>query len=595
MIKNVLQRMVMLAALFITMGCFSACTNMDVDTDEGLMNALVKREKLDKAIPKITGIMSNPEKIAPYIDVLTEMYMKGSAFDRDVITALAQAGDPKADKAFEKAASSTDPKQVMQAAYGIKKTLNANIQKKLLDRWEELKNPEVKRVILDTGTTIKSDAIAGKAKELLSGNFDDTPYALLRASCNVLAFQQDPSTADTLVVALFHMDQAGHSLTTDCTKALLSLGKEKVTPILITAYKLENKDLNKFIDEHPDTMTSDTVRNNMANDLAILRATEGVKPMLDVISNTKQIPIPGTLVMKPSGDPAWTQWASLVGASSQASFFAINDIGVAGNEEEAKRIFTEIFKWTDAYQSKFKNAIKLTGTTNIEVSQRVNAFRVLRENGLLSSEETLAFVEMLKGEEFKDEHMFRHYARSSIATDMITYLAVTAKSGEIKTIWQAFSDMKAPDGVFYLPEEEANNPKSNHANVNISKRIDDVLPAFELADTCDASAPCYAKAVFNADGTVNDSKESNYQRIRAVYEFGSTGEHEYFDTICKLYHTFDMFGQIYATNALAKLGTKDDIPKIEALIKELAKSMNQISYQSAKPNLENLIFTLRNK
>lgn len=595
MMKNVLQRLVMLAALFLTMGCFSACTNIDVDTEDGLMNALVKRERLDKAIPKITSIMSNPQKIAPYIDVLTEMYMKGSAFDRDVITALAQAGDPKADKAFEKAAASTDPKQVMQAAFGVKKTHNADIQKKLLDRWADMKNPEIKRVILDTGTTIKSDAIAGKAKEILSGSFDDTPYALLRASCNVLAFQQDPSAADTLVIALFHMDQAGHSLTNDCTKALLALGKETVTPLLIKAYNLENAELNKFIDEHPDTMTYDTVRNNMANDLAIMRASEGVKPMLDFIGNTKQIPIPGTLVMKPSGDPAWIQWASLVGASSQASFFAVNDIGLAGNEADAKRIFMDILNWTDAYKAKFKNAIKLTGTTNIEVSQRVNAFRVMRENGLITPEETLAFINGLKGDEFKDEATLRHYARASIATDMITYIAVTAKSGEVKTLWQAFSDMKAADGIFYLPEEEANNPRSNHPNINISKRIEDVLPAFELADTCDASAPCYAKAVFNADGSVNDSKESNYQRIRAVYEFGNTGEHEYFDSICKLYRTFDMFGQVYATKALAKLGTKEDIPAIENLIQELAKSMNQIAYQSAKPNLENLIITLRNK
>lgn len=592
--KIVFQRMILPAALIAALGYFSGCTNLDVDTDDGLRNALVKREKLDKAIPKITGMASRPEKIGPYIDILNDMYLKGSGFDRDVITALAQAGDPRSDKAFEKAAKSQDRKQVMQAAFGIKKTKNADIQKQLLDRWDEIRAPEAQRVILDTGTVIKSDAIAGKAKEILSGNYEDTPYALLRTSCQVLAHQQDPSAAETLVVALFYMDQVGHSLTTDCTKALLSLGKETALPVLLKAYQLENADLNKFIAEHPDTMTLDTVRNNMANDLAILRAKEAVKPMLDFIGNTKQIAIPGTLVLKASGDPAWVQWASLVGASSQSSFFAVNDIGVAGHEADAKRIFTEIFNWTEPYQAKFKNAIKLTGTTNIEVSQRVNAFRVLRENGLITSEETLSLIQMLKGEEFKDESMFRHYARSSIATDMITYIAVTAKGGEIKTLWQAFSDMKAQDGVFYLPEEEASNPKSNHANVNIFKRIEDVLPAFELADTCDTSAPCYAKAVVKQDGTVNE-KASNYERIRAVYEFGATGDHEYFETVCNLYQSFDMFGQIYATNALAKLGTKEDVPRIEELIKTLSKSMSQIAYQSAKPNLENLIVTLNNK
>lgn len=592
--KSIFQRIVLPAAFIASLGCVSACTNTDVDTDEGLMNALVKREKLDKAMPKITGMMSNSEKIAPYIDVLTEMYIKGTGFDRDVITALAHAGDPKASKAFEKAAASIDNKQVMQAAYGVKKTKNADIQKKLLARWDELKNPETRRVILDTGTTIKSDEVTAKAKEILSGNFDDTPYALLRASCNVLAYQQDPSTVDTLIVALFHMDQQGHSLTTDCTKALLSLGKKTAVPALIKAYKLENAELNTFIDKHPETMTTDTVRNNTAADLAVLRATEAVGPMLEVISNTKQIPIPGTLVMKPSGDPAWMQWAALVGASSQASFYAVNDIGVSGHEADAKRIFTDIYNWTEAYQTKFKNAIKLTGTTNIEISQRVNAFRVLRENGLIDSNETLAMIEKLKGDEFKDERTLRNYARSSIATDMITYIAVTAQGGEIKTLWQAFADMKVEDGPLFCPEEELNNPKSIHPNVNISKRIEDVLPAFELADTCDKSAPCYSKAVLNQDGTVND-KASNYERIRAVYEFGASGEHEYFETVCTLYKSFDMFGQIYATNALAKLGTKDDIPRIEELIDTLSKSMSQIAYQSAKPNLENLIFTLQNK
>jgi len=586
--KTSILRFLTTAAALTTLGTMSACTSIDVDTDEGLAKALVKREKLDKAIPKVSSMMSSPEKMEPYIDSLVDLYVTGSGFDREVITALAQSGDARADKAFEKAASSKDTKQVMQAAYGIKKTKNVQIQQKLLSDFDKFVNPEVKRVILDTGTTIKSEAITKKAMDILQGDLDNTPYSLLRASCNVLQFQQDPAAVDTLMVALFHMDGVGHSLTTDCTKALLALGKDVAVPVLLKAYKLENKEIAALVDKHPDTLTFDTVRNNAANDLALFRAKEAVGPMLSVVGDTKVIPIPGTLVIRPAEDPAWIQWSSLVGAASQASFFALNDIGVSGNEE-AKRIFTDIFNWTQPYQDKFKNAIKLTGTTNIEVSQRVNAFRVLRENGLINTEETLTMINSLKGEEFKDDKHFRNYARSSIGTDMITYIAVTAKAGEVKTLWKVFNDMKTEEGgEFYVPPAADDAPKAPHYNDNIAKRIDDVRAAFELADTCDVQASCYNTSLTKKDLT-------NFERIRIVYELGASNDHEYFETICGIYKTFDMFGQIYATKALANLGTKEDIPRIQALIKTLSKEMSQINYTSAKPNLENLIVILENK
>ncbi len=586
--KTSILRFLSTAAAIATLGTMTACTSIDVDTDEGLAKALEKREKLDKAIPKISSMMSSPEKMEPYIEKLVSLYINGSGFDREVITALAQAGDARADAAFEKAAKSPDTKQVMQAAYGIKKTKNVSIQQKLLEDFDKFVNPEVKRVILDTGTTIKSEAITRKAIDILSGDLDNTPYSLLRASCNVLQFQEDPAAVDTLMVALFHMDGVGHSLTTDCTKALLSLGKDVAVPALLKAYKLENKEIATLVDKHPDTMTFDTVRNNTANDLALFRAKEAVGPMLSFIADTKVIPIPGTLVVRPQGDPAWMAWGSLVGAASQASFFAVNDIGVNGNQD-AKRIFTEIFNWTKPYQDKFKNAIKMTGSTNIEISQRVNAFRVLRENGLINTDETLAMINTLKGDEFKDEKTFRNYARASIATDMITYIAVTAKAGEIKSLWKVFNDMKTnEDGEFYVPPTPEGTPKAPHPNDNIAKRIEDVQAAFELADTCDIQASCYNNNLSKKDLT-------NFERIRIVHELGASNNHEYFETICGIYKTFDMFGQIYATNALANLGTKDDIPRIQALLKSLSRDMSQINYTSAKPNLENLIVILENK
>ncbi len=584
--KSSVLRFLSTAALLASVGCMStACTSIDVDTDEGLMKALTKREKLDKAIPKIQSYMSSPEKMAPYVDVLVDMYVQGTGFDREVIQALAQSGDKRADVAFKKASTSTDPKQVIQAAYGVKKTGNAEVINTLVNNYDKFINSEIQRVILDIGTSIPNENLAAKAKSILAGDRDETLYALLRTSCNVLEFQKDASAVDTLMVALFHMDGSGRSLQTDCTRALLALGKEVAEPVLLNAYKLENKELNDYIVKHPDTLTTDTVRNNTANALALFRSKKAIEPMLAFVGDTKPIPVPGTLVIKAAGDPAWVQWASLVGASSQTSFFALNDIGINGNED-AKRIFTDIFNWTSPYQAKFKNAIKLTGTTNIEVSQRVNAFRVLRENGLISTDETLAMIEKLKGDEFKDERTLRNWARASIGTDMVTYIAVTAKAGELKTLWQAFSDMQSAE--FAVPEVEEGAAKVPNANDNVYARINDVKPAFELAETCDTSAPCYAKALDNKDIT-------NYERIRAVYELGASGQHDYFETICELYKTFDMFGQIYATNALANLGTKDDIPRIKELSKTLSREMSQIHYQSAKPNLENLVTILENK
>jgi len=575
-----------LAAIAASFGFMAACTPIDVDTDEGLMRALESRKRLDRAIPKLMSISSNANRMEQFIPLLVKMYEEGSPFNRDIITALASSGNPKADPAFMKAAASTDFKQVIQAAYGARATKNAEVQSILLANFDRQVNPEVRRVILDTGTTIKSPAIAAKAKSILNGNIDETPFALLRTSCNVLEHQRDPDAADTLLLASFHMDGVGRSLGPDCRRALMALGRDVAVPVLLTAFKLENKALNVYIEKHPDTLTADSVRNDTATALAIFRAKEAVEPMLDFVGNTRRIPVPGTLAIRPAGDMAWAQWASLVGAASQSAFFALNDIGVHNNTR-AKTIFTDIFHWTDAFKNKFKNAIDLTGTTNIEVSQRVNAFRVLRENELISTEEVVALMNVLKGEEFQDERTFRNWARSAIATDMLTYLAVTARAGDTKAIWQLFYDMQEKEFNVPVPEDE-NAPAFPHANDGIVQRITAVRPTFDLADQCDTSAVCYAKALGN-------DQLSNYERIKIVYELGLSGDHQYFEVICGVYGSFDLFGQMYATNALANLGTAADIDRIRKLSKDLAATMSQIHFQSARVNLDNLLITLANK
>lgn len=585
-----IQRFLALALMAAGFGIFSGCSQIDVSTEEGMKEALSSRQKLDKAIPKIMGMSTRPEEVNKYLDELIKLYADGSSFDRDVISAIASSKNKdKIHDSLVKAAKSPDYKQVMQAAIGAKYTEDAGVVDILLSRWDDKKvgiNPEVRRVVLETGTAFKNPAITQKAIEVLNGQLDETPFVLLRTSCDVLAYQADPNGRETLMKVVYHQDGVGRTLTTNCTRALLALDKSDVAPLLLTAYKLENKELMAYVEAHPDTLTPESIRNNTANALAMYRYQEAIDPMLDYLENTRTIPVPGTLAIRPNTDPAWQMWAGLVGVAAQSTLFAINDIGIRNNER-AKKILVDIFNWTTPYQSKFKNAIELTGSTNIEVSQRVNAFRALRENDLLSNAEVLAMIETLKGEEFIDERTWRPFARSSIGTDMVTYCAVTSKPGDTNTIWAAFNAMKQPDKEFYVPQVAEGEVKKDHYNDNVYKRIDDVKAAFELADECQTNVDCYA-------GKLKPDMDS-YARVRAIYELGLSGDHKYFETVCNEYKNLDVFGQLYGTKALALLGTKDDVQAIKDLNKKLASEMNNIQYIAAKPNLDGLVTTLANK
>lgn len=573
----------------------SGCNQIDVSTEEGLKEALTKREKMDKAIGKVSGMSGHPEEIQKFVPELVQLYADGSSFDREVIQALAGSQDKRAYASLKKAVNSPDYKQVMQAAIGIKNLAKSEasdeisgkeIQNSLLGLYDKQVNPEVKRVILETGTVIESEAITQKAIDVLNDKIDETPFNLLRTSCDVLAFQKESKAVDTLMKVVYHQDGVGRTLTTNCTRALLALDKSVVAPVLLKAYKLENKELMAYVEAHPDTLTPETLRNNTANSLALYRYKPAVEPMLDYIGNTRTIPVPGTLAIRPNTDPAWQMWASLVGVAAQSTLFALNDIGLRGNER-AKTILTDIFHWTTPYKSKFKNAIELTGTTNIEVSQRVNAFRALRENDLITNAETVEMVNTLKGEEFQDERTFRNWARATMGTDMVTYSAITSKAGDTATVWAAFNAMKAAEFNVPVPEDPK-APKAPHFNDSVSQRIDDVKPAFEIADKCDTNPGCYAEALKAKD--VN-----GYVRIKVLYELGLSGDPKYFDTVANEYKNLDVFGQLYGTKALAQLGNKDKAQAVRDLNTRLSREMNQLQYQGAKPNLEGLVTILENK
>ncbi len=592
-----IQRFLGICLLVAGIGISTGCSQMiDVSTEEGMKVALQTRQKLDKAIPKITNMITHPEELNKYLDELVKLYKDGSSFDRDIIQAIAalakiEGNKDKVHSSLMKAAESPDYKQVMQAAIGARNSKDAEVQQKLLARWDDKKvgvNPEVRRVILETGLAFESAEITSQAVKVLEGQLDETPFVLLRTSCDVLAYQKDPKTVDTLMKVVYHQDGVGRSLTANCTRALTSLDKKVVAPVLLKAFKLENKELMKYVEAHPDTLTPETIRNNTANALALYRYKEAVGPMLDYLETTKTIAVPGTLAIRTNTDPAWQMWATLVGVAAQSTMFAVNDIGVPTDlRDRAKKTFTDIFNWTPAYQSKFKNAIELTGTSNIEVSQRVNAFRVLRENGLISNEETLAMIQSLKGEEFTDERKFRQYARASIGTDMVTYSAITSTAEDLDTIWSAFNALKSD--VFNVPvPEDPDAPKHEHWNDLVYKRIDEVKPAFELAKNCGNSPKCYAEEL-------KKKEINNYTRVKVIYELGRSGDHQFFQTVCDQYKELDVFGQLYGTKALAQLGKKEDAETIRELVKKLSSEMEQIKYLTAKPNLEGLVTTLANK
>ena len=91
-----IQRFISLAMIVVGCGFLAGCSQIDVTTEEGLLKALKTRQKLDKAIPKISGMITRPDEMKTYVPALVELYSNGSSFDREVIQALAASRDPAA-------------------------------------------------------------------------------------------------------------------------------------------------------------------------------------------------------------------------------------------------------------------------------------------------------------------------------------------------------------------------------------------------------------------------------------------------------------------------------------------------------------------
>ncbi len=566
-----------------------ACNAYDVETEKGMKAALSEKKHLDKAMAKLASLSSTPDEIKPYGAELSALYLVGSSYDREVIQILASLGDTAYDEAYLKAANSDDFKQVQSAALAAKNSESDAVIETLLSKFDTTRDPDTKRLLMEAGLTKKDAGLAKKATELLLGDLERTPIGLLRTSCNVLAYQRDPESAEASLRGIFFADDAGRSIATECAKALTSLGKDVAGPILVEVFKLENEKLNAYVDQHPDRLTPDTLRFHAAVNLAKLRYAEGVDVMLDFLQDMKPIVAPGALVLKPIDDSAWINWGALVGTASQEIIFAINDIGVQGNERAAE-VLMNIYAWGPEIAKKYKKPIDLTGSFNIEISLRVNSVRVLLENDLLTPERYNTILEALKDPSFEQNRGFRPAARASLVTDLITYMAIASKPAQLESVWGYFDKLR---------EKELQNPATEkHPAPNLEdpydfkpvvKRIADTKSTFELADECGDTAACYEQVLEKKD------EGSYYPRIKAAYEIGKINDHKYFAPLLKNYAEYDAYGQMFVTSALAAIGTKDDIPAVIELREKLRKDLAPQIFASAQTYLDSLVIILENK
>lgn len=587
--RNFWKKCLFCAGLMLATGSVVACTSYDVNTEEGMKASLSERKNLDKAIAKLNELGTQSDKLKPYSTQLNALYMAGSAYDRDVIALLANIGDPALSEAYEKAAQSEDFKQVQSAALAAKNSQADGVIKILLGKFDTTRDPDTKRMLMEAGLVKKDASLAKKAAELLNGDLEHTPIALLRTSCNVLTFQRDPDSAQAALRGIFFADDAGRNIAAECGKALTSLGKDIAGPILMEVFKLENVELNKYVEQHADRLTPDTLRFHAAVNMAKLRYEPGVEVMVAFLNDMKPIVAPGALVLKPIDDPAWINWGALVGTASQEIIFAINDIGIEGNEDAAAALM-QMYAWGPEIAKKYKKPMDLTGSFNIEISLRVNSVRALLENDLVTPERMDIILNALKDPSFEENRGFRPAARASLAMDLITYMAIASNPAQTETVWGFFDKLREKE--LQNPATEKNpapNLEDPYDFKPVVKRIADVKSTFALADECGDTAACYEKVLESKD-------EGNYYpRIKAAFEIGKLKDNKYFAVLVKNYANFDAYGQMFLTNALAATGTKEDIPSVIELRDKLKGELAPQIFASAQTYLDSLVTILENK
>ncbi len=569
----------------IIVACFLAhagCDTIDLNTDEGIKKALTRKEKLNEAMKEIKSLSSDRARLATFGPELAALYVDGSNFDREVLGYLTAIADIKYKDAYLKAAKSEDSKQLLQAASVISTLKIEEAVPDLIQAYDKARDHDLRRAIMEVGLSVPSKDMAKLAHELLRDKGpDDVPIANLRLACRVLDFQVMPEAAPVLIKAVFYADAVGRNIAEDCSAAVLALGRP-VIPDLLAAFKLEDEDLNRFISRNQDRMTPESVVLAAATMLGKLRAIEGREALLTWLADPTPIRPPAALAMKSHADPAWMEWAALIGQTTQEVIFSLNDIGVEG-DENAKKVLLDIYRWVEPYPTKYQRPIDLTGMNMIEISARVNAARVLAENGFLDDETLKGLLNVLKDPSFNDDRKLRPAARAALAQDLVTYLAITSRPGWTESVWTFFDEM-AKNELAEKPDA-----KIKYDLEPSRQRIADMKSTYELADDCQDSAACFLNSLDDL------SPENNYRRIKAVYEIGRSGRHDYFDIVLKGYEHFDAFGLIFATDALARLGLPEDITKVENEIERLSQSRDAQYFMLLRNYLNPLRATLRAK
>ncbi|OIP44421.1 MAG: hypothetical protein AUK47_00945 [Deltaproteobacteria bacterium CG2_30_63_29] len=568
-----------LGAVVATSGCEE---EIDVTTEAGLKRALEKKEKLGDAMNELKG--KSVDDLKAYGKELAKLYIDGSDHDVEVFRYLAQLKDAEYKDAYIKGLKSSDATTVKQAAGLIGELEIAEAVPDLIAVYHSTVDQDLRLSIITIGSEVKNEELSKLAADLLAEKGpDDVPIANLRYACRALEFQGDPKTTATLLRAMFYVDSAGRDINTDCTAAILAIGRPAI-PELITMLKLENESVNQYVKLNADRMTEDTVALGATTLLGKLRAKEAVPVLLAHLSDPAPITPPAPLLAKQPGDQAWFEWSNLIGQVTQEMIFALNDIGVEG-DEEARRVLSALFAWTEPFPVKYKTAVDYVNM--IEVSARVNAARVMAENNMLDDAGLQLIFATLKDKDFDDIRRLRPAARSSIVTDLVTYLSIASLPGWTETVWKYFSEMSA--------NELADNPQIKEKwgfefdFAPTRERIARVKSTFELADECQHKPECYAPLISDNDPA------NRFRRIKAAYELGRYGSHEHFELILGAFADFDPFGYMLAADALARLGTTDDVAKVQAQLDKLSEVKSSQSMQFIEGYLRPLKATLRNK
>jgi len=567
-----------------SLGLVACEEEIDLETEEGLKKALEKGEKLEDAMRRLQEV----DDVAPYGKELQGLYLKGSAYDDEVLGHLVRLEDPAYEEAYIKAINSGQANQVIKGAAAAGELGLESAAEPLVSAYQGAADRETKRAIFEAATQIDSKKLAElAAKTLTEKTPEDLHISVLRWACRTLEAQAEPSTVPAAIKGMFYVDQGGRTIGPDCTAAVLAVG-ELAIPEILKLLEGENKEVNRFIKRHQDIMTQQSAKLRAVTLLGKLQAEAGLAPILADLSDAAPLEPPRVLARKPTNDPAWGEWAALIGQLTQEQIFALNDIGVEGNEE-AKKVLMAIYKWEEPYPKKYARAVKLANM--VEISARVNAARVMAENNMLDTPEVMQEVlNTLKDEDFENDKKLRPAARASIVQDLVTYLGIASKPGWKETVWEFFNQMAANE---LADDPEADKKRGFKYELEPARRrIAETKSAFELAEKCGAgkdNLPCYAKVLEGG----NLKEKDRYQVLKAVYELGEHGSSKHFDLILDNFGELDQaLGYLYAYSALAKLGDASKVEAIETKLDELQGKMGKQRFSMAKQTLKPLLGTL---